>query len=160
MINWPALSHFASKRVSYLDSHHSHVFHILPRHLFSLFSIPLWPRNVRFQKRMWARGTAGLNTDSLLWLMLHESATHCRHKKIQLHALWFIKTSKESLSPFIDLPGAFSCLSTWSWQMDQNSFPWKIESVGRLSGMLFYQLCCTVRHDLYDQYCNGDISGS
>lgn len=98
------------------------------------FHLVLWPRNVYFQKWMSASWTSGFNTDSLFWLMLQVSATHCRHKRIQLHALWFIKTSKESLSPFIDLPGAFSCLSTWSWQMDQNSFlPWKL--VERLSGI-------------------------
>lgn len=106
-----------------------HFLHTFPASFFFSFArtlpLILWPWNMCSRKWMSARGTSGFNTDSLFWLMLQESASHCRHKKIQLHALWFIKTSKETLSPFIDLPSAFSCLSTWSWQIDQNSFPCK-----------------------------------
>lgn len=57
------------------------------------------------------------------------------HDKIQLLVLCFTKTSKGSLCPFIDVPGAFCCLSTWSWQMHKNSFPWKTKLAERLSGM-------------------------
>ena len=133
MIKWPAVCPFAHihpQHMSLSFSRLSHLFFFSTVALLFPSALPFslwfcdWGIYV-FKNGCQRKGTSGFNTDSLFWLMLHESATHCRHKRIQLHALWFIKTSKETLSPFIDLPGAFSCLSTWSWQMDRNSFPCK-----------------------------------